>query len=1512
MSFARSGRLAGAVLVLACLCGAVIALSGRADAAAGELVAEPVQGTPAQTFIGASPAESPGEVWAFATSRGEIVRYTDAGSWEPLSRAVGPEGQPIADLAYMEGPVAGDVTSGGALVLAAAAGGLQLLVRRDPGGGLHSAPVPGPALLPEGEELFGPSPVLAAVDEPGGLAGAFVVPSRRAAVLGFDGTGWTREPVCSDGEPVAEEPPVEEPGGEGEAPPAEPVPGCVAPRPGFRILAIDASSPENAWLLGRGAVPGEGLELFAREGSGASAVWRQRSLGPEGTLGSLFAGAEASLPQAVTVSPREAGQPLTVTSAGVWIDAELSTGGTDYDATVYFDREAGRLTGSWCDVPEAADLCQFELGGELAAGPGRSFAWPPSEGSAFGTRAITGIGEGAFLSLEGNAFTRIPVGGAAGSSGGAALASPESGWLGAQPPLHLVKVGEAGAPTSLQSWPVPFRRPLTAVAAEPGKSIGGLGSEALAVGDAGQVARYVPGLGWEPEFLLSGSGKRATPRLEAVAWPEEGTAFAVGDEGAMWTWQKATGLWSQDPAAPPNLVRGSFTAIAFQPGEPNRGYAVGKQGLLLGYGREWTQEKLPDAIDPEANFTSVAFAGSEAMAAYKLPIIAGGNSQYTGGLLLDDGSGWRVDESLSPLLGSEEAPQQVAGLADGGAVVVTANGVVFERQAIGAPWERMPGSLAFPTAVAAVREAGTVRAIVASELLAEHSGSRSADWQTDREQVLNRPEEGAPPLLTDPYPLPEGGLVVRQTATGWSDLQMNTPPAPRPQGSGLYDWPVRPDPILALVVNPTGSEGWAVGGETGSGVESPAGAKAIQTAGVMRYGVSPPPPSNVTPASLDVEPGTTSFAIAGNAQCAGPCADLVGTGIGPERWLRAAVSRAATIPGLRGFLYTGAGVATAVGAEQEPPGLALSPEAYGREQIAYANRLGGAAGGLPTFAAAAASDLDRNGSTATHSAAFSGFSQPLGGAPPSAGVTPLSSTSGSQAYYSFESGSGGEAVDVIVLDYSKPVLGTAQQCWLAQQLAGAGARARPAIVIGSRDLAGLASDAAADAAEVLPILVGASAPLGCELDGAPPTGASAYFFDYPEENRQYTLSAAGRSLPAYGSGTLGYVEPDLAGNGQFLGASGFLLAAVVTAERNPTTDIAPVRVRLIPNVGELAMNAADGNLLRRSQPALFEGLARRPRAGARCHFQFSCASFDPDPYVPIPSRCQGSRCATGVLPEYSFTSSQPQIADFVSTDPASANPRSVLLRNEKPIRDSHSGLLCAFNAGTTTVTISTGGLSYSEKVTVLAGSAQRPCGTTPLGPVGETPVEQPAVPGAFPETPVAGGAPPGPPPPAPAPPAPTPPAHTPPPPPPPPPPPHAPNPAVPQPLPAAPFLTPAPQLTPIVPIVPPPPPATAQTTPPSGTSPVTQPAVSPEPEEEEEVAFDLVHHMAALQRRPLSASARLAADVGGRHDPRISPALIPALALVAALTLVGAGGAIRRRRTADQLAFETRHTRRHR
>lgn len=1490
---ARRRRSPRALIGFACLAGALVAavLSAKpvaADATGGELVAQPVFGAPAGKFLGTSPEEAAGEAWALARDQAKIVRYTDAGGWETLPGPLDSDGNPIAGLEFAPGTLPGRTTPGGGVAVLAQVGLEQVLVVRDPGGEPRAAPDPGELLHGEGEEaLFsgeGPGGVLvAAVEEPDGHTGAFVVPAvespaHQEAVLGFDGTGWQREPICTGYEPGS---------------------ACSAPPSAFRVLAIDASGSEDAWLLAKRAMPEEGLELFEREAGGGpegEAVWRQRELGPPGSLGSLFAQAEPEFPQpspepplTVGIAARPVGQPLTVTPEGVWVDARLTVGAESSDATVYYDGLEGGLTGSWCDLGAAAGLCEFALGAELSAGGGRSFAWPSggNPDSPYGGRTITGLGQGAILNLEGTGFVRLALaGGSAGGAEGAALDASLEGWLGASPPVHLTRAPEAAR---LVSWPVPFRRPLTAIALRPGAPVAALDSEALAVGADGEVARYVPGQGWVVESLLTGSGARAKPTLRAVAWPEPGRAHAVGDGAAMWVWQEATELWEPDPAAPPNLVRANFTAIAFDPGDPSRGYAVGKQGLLLAYGRQWTQQRLPAGVDPEANFTSLSFAGDEAIATYKLPVDKNGKAVYRGGVLVDDGSGWRVDQAASEALRGA-VPQRVAGLPDGGAAIVSEERpgsgevVVIEREGQGSPWLEAPGgATGYPAALAAFREGGRVRAVISVS-----PGHGLEDMSADLDQAYNQPPPDQAPLFTSPYPLPGSGFVMRQTASGWRDEQHQAYPLPsKVEGQGIYDLPRRPDPVLALLLSADGGQGWAVGGETGTSVRFQG--SAIQTAGVMRYGPAATPPANATASPVRAEAGMVSFAIGGNARCAGACADLAGTGIGPDVWLRSAVSRAAGIPSLRAFLYTGPSVANGTeGDSSERLSTEIGPLAFRREQVAYARRLGSAAGSLPAFAAPAASDLDAKGSLTAFEEAFAAFGAPLGDGPPGAGIVPHSSAGPGQGSYSFDSAGAGGTVRVIVLDYSAPTLGDGQRCWLAEQLAEAGGEGTPAIVVGDRDLRGQAPNAAEDAAAVVPILVRGTPPAACSPGGAP-SGASAYFFNFPEQNRTYQLTSGNRSIPAYGSGTLGYLVPQRPQETDFVGASGFLLASVNVAERDAATNVAPVGVRLTPNIAALALDATDGTLLRRSRPALFAALARRPLAGAECSGNFApgtCEGIRPDPYVPIPTRCQGARCASAVFPEYAFTSSNPDIADFVATDPGSPNPRSVLLVDGKPVLDPRSGLLCAFNAGTTTVTVSTGGLAYSQAVTVLAGTPQRPCGTTPLKNPATAQPEVVPPPPPNPAPVVEGGPPPPPPPPAPALPPPAPAAVQ-------PPPLQPPPPAM-----VPPFFAPTVAATPIVPIVPPPPVPVAQPTPPSGTSMVTQ--------REEEVAYDLVHHMAAYRAPAFGRTAAEAmASTGG---DRAVPLFLPVLVLIAAVAAAtGVGGM---RKSAPRPAYELTTTRR--
>ncbi len=1425
--------------LLAALAGGVTLLGRGVPRASGligapELVAQTDDSAPllSMTLFGASPEEEAGEVWGLAPTAqgGRPVRYSPAAGWTlgpPLQNAAGEPlekfslATPEAFRNNTPSPLAAQMTPGGGGAMLGEVSGRRMLLVREPGGPFKEVELPaGEAVLHAGETLFGErsAPVLAALQESGGT-GALVAPSTAhvtEAVLYHDSSGWQREKI--------------------EVPPA-------AKR--FEVLAIGAASPEDAWLLGRSEGPEGPLSLFRRHTGGAAAVWQPVATSPGGEPGApLEIDGEA-----LDEPGRDQAQLLTVTSAGVWLDARLH--GARGPAILYFKPEGGAATGTftglWCHIsgvasatPQATEACAQHPLPELPTEYDRSFAWP---GAGFGERIITGAFDGRMLRLEGERFTIVNSLGSQpgtnpGSTEGAAFASPTDGWLGnSRLPVHLTAASGA-APSRLSSWPVPFRYALTAIAPAPGSAIAADASEAVSVGDNGEVARYQPGKGWLPETLLGPGGQRETPRLRAVAWPRPTRVYAVGDSekgaGQMWLWRGETGLWEPDPAMPLNF-RGNLLGIAFDPANSARGYAVGQQGVLLRYGKSWVQEEeqnIPQAARG-ASFTSIAFAGSEAIVAWRKLTAPGANS-YLGGVIVNNGSGWKEDEGAAAVLGTKAVPWAVAGLADGGAGF-TAQGAqgaaIYERNAPGQPWQGVsyPGGRA-PGSLAVFREGGALRAIGAS-----------AAPETIGAESEPAPPPGFPPVLYDPYPLVSNAEhgVLRQTATGWSDEQHELNEAREPPGGYLFwDTPKIPDPVSALLVDPSGTQGWAVGGIVD-------GNPLLETADVNRY------PSNGAAAPAAKAPETThsgfvSVAVGGGSACSAPCASRADTGVGPAVWLARAITQTEEIRSVGAFVYTGPGVTT--GTTAQPP---LFPVPWQEEEQYYAQRASG--GGVLVCAAPSPADREGNGegSPSAFEGAFQGASECRG-----AGVAGNS--------YAFDK----EGLRVIVLDTSLVRAGQREAppemiAWLQGQLQEAGGHA---IVIGNADL---------------PREYGEGGGAAHELVAAIEAGhAAAYFFDAPEENVRETLTGTASGTPAYGSGTLGYVSVQNEEVGGFIGQSGFLVAEVSASEK--ALGRYKVNARLIPDVEELAVEGEQGTLLRRSQVASFSGLARRPRAGNRSHNDI--LKNEVAPYVALPDVCTGAACARGIVPEYRFRSSDRQYGEFVKRNLNSPKRDAVLYdAHGKPVSDEAEGgkdaLFCAFNATppgkSVEVILETGNLRYSLPVIIQGGSVRQPCGTTALTskPVPETTAVAPPV---TEPTPAGNGAPPTnvsiplpPPPAAPAAAPPATPAH-----------PAATFPFVPQVAPVA-FLPP---------FVPVPLPTPARPTPPSGTSAVTSPVEAAQKEEEEEAAPESVDASAAAyhpsEHEPSPAyligvvvlaafaGASLRARRGPRRGPRVAPATL--------------------------------------
>jgi hypothetical protein len=1385
--------------------------------------------------FGASPEESPEEAWAYGTVNGSgeraLFEHLPGGAWKMLGLPHTAAGASVGAIEL--GLLGGQATAHGSVVLLTQGG----IVARDPGGQPRLVPTPPPiskatgsaseatGVLGEGETAppepapGGASTAYAAIDDSDAssahTAGILIAPygdgaTKALGVLHYDGSLWTREPI--------------------EAP-AEVKNGFLPEALACGGTPADpaASSPQSCWLLASylaGPSPGNNrLALFRRVGGeGTAYTWKLAPVTDPAGLLSAPAAAEQ-----VSLTPLGAStQMLTATAQGVWVDFHAKAGTVESSVSeLVIHSEPGlaaRALGTWCFAPSpsaaaAGSICDHALEVPLP-GEYRSFAWSGAGGEDPGTRIVTGLPERELLELSSGGSAEItgaptgshrPSGPGASAIGGAAFVSPQQGWIadGDDPGeenvyspegtdhgggSQVIEVTTHPSSPALQEESVPFRQPLLALAQAPGTAAGDPGAQALAVGMEGEIGRYIPGEGWRPEALYDSAGRLQPVNLRGVAWPEPGRAYAVGDNGAMWLWRAETGLWEPDPAKPFNLI-GNLTAIAFSPTDPSLGYAVGKQGVLLQYGKSWTQvAELPPPLT-QADFTSVTFAGDEALATYRLP----GGGGESGGLAFEREGRWHIAEGLP----QGHVLSRVAGLPDGG-VVAAGPHVVLERDGPADPWRysvEPPPLMENVSALAAYREpSGPVRAVVSVDLdpYLNPDGFRSQPFEFTGWYAVDVGPAASPaqaPFFSAADPLPAGGYLLKETANGWVDLERAALPAIEGITS---DQPARPDPVLAVIVSPTGDSGLSVGGQTGDFEASVNSALLRQnvsyrTGAAMRF----PAISSTalsTLALVPTTPGRASFIVAGQAACVTGC--LPNEAVGPEAWLSSALRSANRIAatsagGLRGFLYTGSSGGTDV----------------------FARDLAGNGGPLPVLASGT-------------------------GAPPP-GATP--GPAGTVAYSFVSQTSSGGPVMVVVLDYGaggELLQGAAQQEWLRAQLAHAEGARMPAIVVGNaaldgfrlpynRTIHGQEVTEASESKAIMQILI----------EGQ----ASAYFFDYPGSNVKTHVEYAGRTIPAYGSGTIGYsAAEEQEGATDLLGSSGYLLAEVNPAVRSPTAcpaspapcNAVEVTAKVVPNIGQLSLDATDGVLLRRSQVALFEALARRPPGGVALTYDFLGTTLvGPNLYDQIPFNCQGPNCAYEVPTEYTFSSSNPDIGNFVAHEAGSANPRQVELgANKLPVPDSHSGIFCAFNAGTTTVSITTGGLTYSEPVAVQAGSVEYPCGTVPL--LHPPPAESVQVQG-FPNVPLSPSSPPAtnpqvqsiapPPPPAPAPVLPA-----------------RPHPARPVPV-LLPFIPLVPPLLGARPaIVPPPGPPAARPIPPSGTSQVYQSATAPQDKREEEAATSLV------------------------------------------------------------------------
>ena len=417
----------------------------------------------------------------------------------------------------------------------------------------------------------------------GDRTGAFVAavgPAVESAIVHWDGEGWSREPV---------EVPVES-------------------QARFEIVAISATGADNAWMTARKDVAANrGVSLFERTTEGGTARWVERGIGE--TLFTNRADTDRGIDEVQVLG--DSAQSLTATPDGVWVDGSLRAaagGGQTHTFTLFFDTRSARATCPGRGVTRSTlspsgsahsrSACGCRAWRDTAASPGRVTGSGPGSSRTRSIWTATPRRTGAPIcgstdALRADARRGRPL------SLGRAFTSADEGWL--EGPVHITREPE---PEGLRdSWPVSARAPLAAIATEPGRTPGDLGAGALAAGPDGTVLRYQPGQGWIREFLLSSSGTVVRGALRGVAWPEPARAHAVGDLGTMWMWRRETGLWERDPGAPIGY-EANLMDIAFQPGNPDRGYAVGKGGALLSYEKGWIQQPLPGGFSRRTSLRS--------------------------------------------------------------------------------------------------------------------------------------------------------------------------------------------------------------------------------------------------------------------------------------------------------------------------------------------------------------------------------------------------------------------------------------------------------------------------------------------------------------------------------------------------------------------------------------------------------------------------------------------------------------------------------------------------------------------------------------------------------------------------------------------------------------------------------------------------------------------------------------------------------------------------------------------
>jgi hypothetical protein len=616
----------------------------------------------------------------------------------------------------------------------------------------------------------------------------------------------------------------------------------------------------------------------------------------------------------------------------------------------------------------------------------------------------------------------------------------------------------------------------------------------------------------------------------------------------------------------------------------------------------------------------------------------------------------------------------VSGLPDGGAAIAGVS-VVLERQGAGESFAYSDQPLeGIAVALSAFRGSdGVVRAAVS---IAPPASA----------------PDGVPTADIGGYPSGDGELMI-QTADGWQDLSES-----QPAGDGKTlppDGEVKPDPVLGVATSADGQHAWAVGGydgtvdSVGQGDPDPLASRSTgwQTASLWRYdagGSATPPDISQSAPNLSATAGTVSFAFFSTPMCVSQCSATPDAQ--PDTNLAGAIGEInsyAAQPGGPLFAMLGGNAVGPSNTTDWQAGNGAQDFAQLPALLAPLN--------VPLFAAYGPLDAVPTEADPAQpwSDAFAESPEPFGDGGSAPGITPVSAGAAQPGtvarYYSFDATQNGATLRVIVLDNSQGSLDgsdVGQTAWLDQQLAAAAGM--PTVVIAALPLYGTATT---DGSSVAAALVNA---------GVLAVFTSDYGLNGSQLNQVHQLSAGGtQTIPEYEGATLGYQVSQNDG--------------VVWYDVSVNTQQRSASVDAVPLVQSLALDPLRGQVVARSLTLQFQAIGRRPPGSLVTGLQYGDTLPGYDNYVEIPA----SSCSSCVTPSYTFSSSNPEIGTFVKASGPNS-PYPALGASGHPIPDSQSGLFCAYNAGTTVVSITAGLQTASLPVTVQPGGFGSPCGTVAL------------------------------------------------------------------------------------------------------------------------------------------------------------------------------------------------------